>query len=110
MQPTKSCAYEAHLDKLLYRAMNQLERLQRQRRGEAVPPSFNINLGRGDTFLRNKAKKPFVFNGCFENWVLVATANVEGDWFFGSGHIASGRNAAMQRAGVPAVTVTNCKC
>ena len=39
--------YEAHLDRQLYRAMDQLERLQRQRRGEAVPPPLNINLGRG---------------------------------------------------------------
>ncbi len=37
----------AHLDRQLYRAMDQLERLQRQRRGEAVPPPLNINLGRG---------------------------------------------------------------
>ena len=37
----------AHLDRQLYRAMDQLERLLRQRRGEAVPPPLNINLGRG---------------------------------------------------------------
>jgi hypothetical protein len=43
----KLLRYEAHLDKQLYRAMDQLERLQRQRRGEAVPPPLNINLGRG---------------------------------------------------------------
>jgi hypothetical protein len=39
--------YEAHLDKQLYRAMDQLERMQRQRKGEAVLPPLNINLGRG---------------------------------------------------------------
>jgi hypothetical protein len=39
--------YETHLDKQLYRAMDQLERLQRQRKGKAVPPPLNINLGRG---------------------------------------------------------------
>jgi hypothetical protein len=38
---------EAHLDKQLYRATDQLERLQRRRKGEAVPPPLNINLGRG---------------------------------------------------------------
>jgi hypothetical protein len=38
--------YEAHLDRQLYRAMDQLERLQRQRKGEAVPPPLNINWGR----------------------------------------------------------------
>ncbi len=38
--------YETHLDRQLYRAMDQLERLQRQRRGENVPPPLNINLGR----------------------------------------------------------------
>jgi len=43
----KLLRYEAHLDRQLYRAMDQLERLQRQRRGEAVPPPLNINLGRG---------------------------------------------------------------
>jgi hypothetical protein len=42
----KLLRYEAHLDKQLYRAMDQLERLQRQRRGETVPPPLNINLGR----------------------------------------------------------------
>ncbi len=39
--------YETHLDKQLYRAMDQLERLQRQRRGEKVPPPLTINVGRG---------------------------------------------------------------
>jgi hypothetical protein len=43
----KLLRYEAHLDRQLYRAMDQLERLQRQRRGEAVPPPLNINMGRG---------------------------------------------------------------
>jgi hypothetical protein len=38
---------EAYLDGQLYRAMDELERLQRQRRGETVPPPLNINLGRG---------------------------------------------------------------
>ncbi|MGA2920753.1 MAG: hypothetical protein ABSE28_06585 [Candidatus Sulfotelmatobacter sp.] len=42
----KLLRYEAHLDRQLYRAMDQLERLQRQRRGEKVPPPLNINLGR----------------------------------------------------------------
>jgi hypothetical protein len=34
----KLLRYEAHLDRQLYRAMDQLERLQRQRKGENVPP------------------------------------------------------------------------
>jgi hypothetical protein len=42
----KLLRYEAHLDRGLYRAMDQLERLQWQRRGENVPPPLNINLGR----------------------------------------------------------------
>jgi len=42
----KLIRYEAHLDRQLYRAMDQLERLQRQRRGENMPPPLNINLGR----------------------------------------------------------------
>ena len=40
----KLLRYEAHLDRQLYRAMDQLERLQRQRKGESVPPPININL------------------------------------------------------------------
>jgi len=42
----KLLRYEAHLDRQLYRAMDQLERIQRQRRGENVPPPLNINLGK----------------------------------------------------------------
>jgi len=42
----KLLRYEAHLDRQLYRAMEQLERLQRQRRGENVLPPLNINLGK----------------------------------------------------------------
>jgi hypothetical protein len=42
----KLLRYEAHLDRQLYRAMDQLERLQRQRRGENVPPPLNVNLGK----------------------------------------------------------------
>ncbi len=42
----KLLRYEAHLDRQLYRAMDELERLQRRRRGENVPPPLNINLGR----------------------------------------------------------------
>ncbi len=43
----KLLRYEAHLDRQLYRAMDQLERLQRQRKGETVPPPLSINLGQG---------------------------------------------------------------
>jgi hypothetical protein len=42
----KLLRYEAHLDRQLYRAMDQLERLQRKRGGENVPPPLNINLGK----------------------------------------------------------------
>ena len=38
--------YEAHVDRQLYRAMDQLERLQRRRKSENVPPPLNIHLGR----------------------------------------------------------------
>ena len=38
--------YEAHVDRQLSRNMDQLERLQRRRKGENVPPPLNINLGR----------------------------------------------------------------
>ena len=42
----KLLRYEAHLDRQVYRAMDQLERLQRQRKGENVPPPVNINFGK----------------------------------------------------------------
>src|ERR1035438_2689627 len=42
----KLLRYESHLDRQLYRAMDQLERLQRRRRGEIVPSPLNINLER----------------------------------------------------------------
>jgi hypothetical protein len=42
----KLLRYQAHLARQFYRAMDQLERLQRQRRGEKVPPPLNINWGR----------------------------------------------------------------
>ena len=38
--------YEAHVDRQLSRSMDQLERLQRRRKGENVPPPLNVNLGR----------------------------------------------------------------
>ena len=42
----KIMRYEAHLDRKEQRAEDRLERLQRQRKGEAVPPPININLAR----------------------------------------------------------------
>ena len=42
----KLLRYEAHLDRQLYRAMDELERWQRRRKGENVPPPLNVNLGR----------------------------------------------------------------
>jgi hypothetical protein len=40
----KIMRYEASLERQLYRAMNQLERLQRLRKGEAVPPPLAVQL------------------------------------------------------------------
>jgi len=40
----KLIRYESHLDRQLYRAMDQLERLQRQRRGENVPPPAVVDV------------------------------------------------------------------
>ena len=40
----KFIRYEAHLDRMLYRAMDQLERRQRRRKGEKVPPPLNVRL------------------------------------------------------------------
>jgi hypothetical protein len=42
----KLLRYETHLDRQVYRAIDQLERLQRQRKGENVPAPLNVNLGR----------------------------------------------------------------
>ena len=42
----KLLRYEAHFDRQLYRAMDELERLQRRRKGENLPPPLNVNLGR----------------------------------------------------------------
>ena len=42
----KLLRYEAQFERQLYRAMDQLERLQRRRRGENVPPPLTVNLGR----------------------------------------------------------------
>lgn len=40
----KILRYETTIERQLYRAMNQLERLQRQRRGEVVPPPISVEL------------------------------------------------------------------
>ena len=36
--------YETHIDRQMSRAMDQLERLQRRRRGEMVPPPLSLNV------------------------------------------------------------------
>ena len=40
----KILRYETKLDRQIYRAMSQLERLQRIRRGEAVPPPISMEV------------------------------------------------------------------
>ena len=40
----KILRYETAMERQLYRAMNQLERLQRMRRGELIPPPVNIEV------------------------------------------------------------------
>lgn len=42
----KLVRYEAHIDRQLDRAMNQLERMQRARKGENIPPPVNITVGK----------------------------------------------------------------
>jgi hypothetical protein len=42
----KLTRYETHLDRLLYRAMAQLDRLQMRRRGENGPPEVRVRLTR----------------------------------------------------------------
>ena len=36
--------YETAIERQMYRAINQLERMQRQRRGEYTPPPISIDL------------------------------------------------------------------
>ncbi len=43
----KILRYESGLERQLYRAMNQLERLQRRREGEDVAPPLSVSLSRG---------------------------------------------------------------
>lgn len=40
----KTLRYETTIERQLYRAINQLERLQRQRRGEPAPPTINVDI------------------------------------------------------------------
>jgi hypothetical protein len=40
----KILRYETKLERQLYQAINQLERLQRMRQGEAIPPPVNVQL------------------------------------------------------------------
>ncbi|MGO9244238.1 MAG: hypothetical protein ACLQDC_05635, partial [Verrucomicrobiia bacterium] len=42
----KIMRYEATVERQLYRAMNQLERLQRRRNGEQVPPPLTMDVSR----------------------------------------------------------------
>lgn len=37
---------QTNLEHRLYRAISELERLQRRRRGEAVPPTINVEVSR----------------------------------------------------------------
>lgn len=41
----KILRYETTIERQLYRAVDQLERIQRTRRGEAVPPPLNVQVG-----------------------------------------------------------------
>ena len=50
--------YTAANERRRYRAVARLERLQRQRSGEAVPPPIDIQVtSDADNFLRNEANK-----------------------------------------------------
>ena len=40
----KILRYETKLERQMYRAMSQLERLQRMRQGEAVPPPMTLEV------------------------------------------------------------------
>jgi hypothetical protein len=42
----KILQYEGRVERQLYRAMNQLERLQRRRNGEQVPPPLTVDVSR----------------------------------------------------------------
>jgi hypothetical protein len=57
----KLLRYEAHLDRQLYRAMDQLERLQRQRRGETVPPSAEHQLRKREIAVFTKQSQQVLY-------------------------------------------------
>ena len=40
--------YETAIKRDMYRAIDQLERLQRRRRGEPPPPTVNVNVSKDD--------------------------------------------------------------
>ena len=42
----KILRYESAIERQLYRAINELERLQRRRRGEMVPPTINVEVSK----------------------------------------------------------------
>jgi hypothetical protein len=44
LQMDKILRYETTIERQLYRAMAQLERLQRQRKGELIPPPINLEI------------------------------------------------------------------
>ncbi len=44
----KILRYETAIEGQLYRALNQLERLQRRRAGDAVTPPINVDISTGE--------------------------------------------------------------
>jgi len=57
----KLLRYENHFERQVYRAMDELERIQRRRRGESVPAPLNINLtSHGDFAKQELLLKPGV--------------------------------------------------
>lgn len=44
LPPDLLLRYESNLDRSIERTLNQLERLQRMRKGEALPPVLNVNV------------------------------------------------------------------
>lgn len=42
----KLLRYETHLERQLYRTVDQLERIQRRRSGDSVPPPLSVHFAR----------------------------------------------------------------
>ena len=53
----KILRYETAIERQLYRAIHELERVQRRRQGEFVPPPINVDVSNGDAHLASSDQR-----------------------------------------------------